>query len=184
MQLLDTAKAMIVEDGLQRFTMESLTRTAGVSSPLVYKYFSSREELLQQLLKREFNLFAENLAAELQDKESFEDIARIYIRLNFDHNSPGFLLPILLSQPEISGFVEEELSAKREYFNDYLIRKTQEEFKLSKSKARLVVRFSAGVSVAAAEHYSLGKIGQKRAIDSAFTFIKAGIQQIADSEKD
>ena len=38
-QLLDVAKQMILSDGLQAFTMESLARTAAVSSPLVYNYF-------------------------------------------------------------------------------------------------------------------------------------------------
>ncbi|MDG1207361.1 MAG: TetR/AcrR family transcriptional regulator [Pseudomonadales bacterium] len=41
-QLLDVAKQMIHNDGLQAFTIESLARTAAVSSPLVYNYFSSR----------------------------------------------------------------------------------------------------------------------------------------------
>ena len=45
-QLLDTSKQMIKENGLQAFTMESLARTANVSSPLVYNYFANRQALL------------------------------------------------------------------------------------------------------------------------------------------
>ena len=41
-QLLDTARGLIVTEGLQPFTMEALARAASVSSPLVYKYFESR----------------------------------------------------------------------------------------------------------------------------------------------
>ena len=60
-QLLDVAKQMILKDGLQAFTMESLARTAAVSSPLVYNYFSSRQALLQALLEREFKIGGEAL---------------------------------------------------------------------------------------------------------------------------
>ena len=56
-QLLGATHELILEHGLNSFTMELLARKAGVSNPLVYKYFNTRLELLQSLLVREFNLF-------------------------------------------------------------------------------------------------------------------------------
>ena len=53
-QLLDVSKAMILELGLQGFSMEALARSAGVSSPLVYTYFDSRLDALPCLLAREY----------------------------------------------------------------------------------------------------------------------------------
>ena len=50
-QLLDVTREMILQDGLQSFSMEALARAAGVSSPLVYNYFSSRVDTLQSLLR-------------------------------------------------------------------------------------------------------------------------------------
>ena len=44
---------MIVEEGLQRFTMQALARTAGVTTPLVYNYFSARQALLKSLFVQE-----------------------------------------------------------------------------------------------------------------------------------
>ena len=38
---------MIVEHGLQSFTMDGLARAAGVSAQLVYNYFPSRQALLE-----------------------------------------------------------------------------------------------------------------------------------------
>ena len=49
-QLLGIAKAIIFEEGLQRFTMEALALTAGVTPPLIYNYFSGRQALLKSLL--------------------------------------------------------------------------------------------------------------------------------------
>ena len=66
-QLLDTAKEMVISNGLQAFTMEGLAREAGVSAPLVYNYFAGRPQLLQALLVREYHLFVEETTEALQD---------------------------------------------------------------------------------------------------------------------
>ena len=79
-QLLDVAKQMIVSDGLQSFTIESLARLAAVSSPLVYNYFSSRQALLQALLEREYRVSGSALLAEVVNANSFEEVIRIFIR--------------------------------------------------------------------------------------------------------
>ena len=78
-QLLDVAKQMIVSDGLQSFTIESLARLAAVSSPLVYNYFSSRQALLQALLEREYRVSGSALLAEVVNANSFEEVIRIFI---------------------------------------------------------------------------------------------------------
>ena len=38
-QLLDSARDIIVQQGLSTLTMEQLATEAGVSNPLIYKYF-------------------------------------------------------------------------------------------------------------------------------------------------
>jgi AcrR family transcriptional regulator len=100
-QLLDTASLMIVSEGLQSFTMESLAREAGVTPPLVYNYFSNRPELLQALLTQEYKAFNAQILTDIQQAQSFEEIVSIFIKSNFDHLSEGNILPILQSQPEI-----------------------------------------------------------------------------------
>ena len=46
-QLLDCARQVILEHGLSTLTMERLATQAGVSLPLIYKYFDTRLQLLQ-----------------------------------------------------------------------------------------------------------------------------------------
>ena len=100
-QLLDTARMMVVDHGLQAFTMEGLAKAAGVSAPLVYNYFASRLELLQALLKREYQRFVDESVAAVRVAGTFEEIVRVSVASNFDHHAPGNILPLLLSQPEI-----------------------------------------------------------------------------------
>jgi len=70
-QLLDVAKQMIVSDGLQSFTIESLARLAAVSSPLVYNYFPSRQALLQALLEREYRVSGSALLSRSRQCKQF-----------------------------------------------------------------------------------------------------------------
>lgn len=81
-QLLDTARSMIESDGLQPFTMEALARTASVSSPLVYNYFSSRLALLRELLEREQRAMSREIAAKRLEAENFESIIRVFVETN------------------------------------------------------------------------------------------------------
>ena len=100
-QLLDVTQELIPEQGLNAFTMETLARRADVSNPLVYKYFSTRLELLQSLLKREFDLFYGSLLNRLNDAEEIVDIIRIFVGINFDDNANGKILPALLRLSDV-----------------------------------------------------------------------------------
>ena len=80
-QLLDVTLQMILEHGLNSFTMELLARKAGVSNPLVYKYFSTRLELLQSLLQREFDLFYGSLLKRLSSADDFVAVVTIFVSL-------------------------------------------------------------------------------------------------------
>ena len=55
MQLLDSAKAIILAKGLSSFTMDALAREAGVSNPLVYKYFGDKDGLIDAVLRETFD---------------------------------------------------------------------------------------------------------------------------------
>ena len=105
-ELLDTAKAIIVEEGLQRFTMEALARTAGVTPPLIYNYFSGRQALLKSLLVQDYESYLRKTVAEVGAAKSFDDVVRAYVTSNFDHHAPGSILPILQSQPKIVEVIE------------------------------------------------------------------------------
>jgi hypothetical protein len=101
-QLLDVTHEVILEHGLNSFTMEILARKAGVSNPLVYKYFSTRLELLQSLLQREFDLFYGSLLRRLNRTEDFVAVVHIFVSINFDERANGKILPTLLNLTDVS----------------------------------------------------------------------------------
>ena len=175
-QLLDVAKQMILSDGLQAFTMESLARTAAVSSPLVYNYFSSRQELLRALLEREYKLTGNALFVEVMNADSFEEVIRVFVANNFDHHAPGNIVPVLLSQPEISAAIKPLRKQERVQTANYLVDNTAKTYKLTIEQAQLAIALSSGGSMAAAEWVALNKLDRHHAIDMVVSYIKSGME--------
>jgi AcrR family transcriptional regulator len=179
-QLLDVAKQMIISDGLQSFTVESLARTAAVSSPLVYNYFSSRQALLQALLEREDREIGSALSSEVSKANSFEEVIRMFVANNFDYQAPGNIVPVLLSQPEIADSIRELRKQQGMQTAAYLVENTAKTYKLTVEQAQLAVTMSSGASIAAAEWVAMGTLDRKQAIDMALAYIKAGMEGLTD----
>jgi AcrR family transcriptional regulator len=179
-QLLDTASAMIVSEGLQSFTMEALAREAGVTPPLVYNYFSNRPELLHALLAKEYRTFNARIRSEIQQAQNFEEIVFVFIKSNFDHFSAGNILPILQSQPEILIGIRDEQRKNIRQTAEYLVRITAKSFQLTIAEAELVTTMSSGASMAAAQHAARLNVDQKEIIDLAVTYVLAGMNAISE----
>ena len=179
-QLLDVAKQMIMSDGLQSFTVESLARTAAVSSPLVYNYFSSRKALLRALLEREYRVIGSALFSEVVNANSFEEVIRMFIANNFDYHAPGNIVPVLQSQPEIAGSIKKLRMQQGMRTAHYLVENTAKTYKLTVEQAQLAITMSSGASVAAAEWVAMNKLDREDAIDMALAYIKAGMAGLTD----
>jgi AcrR family transcriptional regulator len=52
-QLIDAALSMIVEQGYEGVSIESIARVAGITRPVIYDHFSNLGRLLQALIERE-----------------------------------------------------------------------------------------------------------------------------------
>ena len=179
-QLLDTASAMIVSEGLQSFTMEALAREAGVTTPLVYNYFSNRPELLHALLAQEYRTFSAQIRSDIQQAQSFEEIVFVFIKSNFDHFSAGNILPILQSQPEILIAIRDEQRRNIRQTAEYLVSITAKSFQLTVAEAELVTTMSSGASMAAAQHSARHDLDQNETIDLAVTYVLAGMKAISE----
>lgn len=178
-QLLDTTRALITESGLHAFTMEGLAQAAGVSAPLVYNYFPTRQALLQTLLQREYQRFVEEFVAAVKDANTFEDIVRVSVATNFDHQAPGQILPLLLSQPEIAAAIRDKRNQNRGQNARFLVRAAREHYQLDSRQAQLVISMSSGASIAAAELAEKTGLDREETIDLAVSYILAGVQRIA-----
>jgi len=180
-QLLATAETIIVGEGLQNFSMEALARSADVSSPLIYNYFSSRQALLQALLQQRYESYISRLNDAVADAQNFESIIRAFIHSNFVDHASGKILAVLESQPEIASVIAERKEQHGLAIARFLIENTATTYKLTPTQANLVVSMSSGASKAAADYAARsGKLETPlQTVDQALTFVMAGIETIA-----
>lgn len=173
--LLDCARQIVLDQGLSTLTMERLASEAGVSNPLIYKYFDTRLQLLQELLIREYKAFQQSFTESEPRVGSYRDVLRGYVDINFRQFAGGDVLGILLGQADVNQVLKDRERARHAPF---LINELAHEFNIAKSLAEKILVLSSGASLAAAEHYSRVGGDREAQIDQTVAFIFGGIQQI------
>ena len=148
-QILDCARQVILEHGLSTLTMERLAAQAGVSLPLIYKYFDTRLQMLQALLIREYKAFRKSFVAAETTHGSYRDALRGYVDVNFRQFSDGDILGILLGQADVRKVVDDRARSRSAPF---FIKELANEFAIPPRLAEKIVVMASGASIAAAEH--------------------------------
>ena len=174
-QLLDCARQIVLERGLSTLTMERLASEAGVSHPLIYKYFDTRLQLLQELLVREYKAFQQSFTQAEPRVGGYREVLRGYVDINFRQFAGGELLGILLAQADVSQVIKDRERARHAPF---LINQLVHEFEIPKNLAEHILVVASGASLAAAEHYSRIGGDREEQIDQTVSFILGGIDQI------
>jgi len=179
-QLLDVTQSLILEYGLNSFTMETLAIAAGVSNPLVYKYFDTRLELLQALLLREFQKFHNHLSAELANAANFEEIVKMMVSLNFDQRSTnGNILDVLQSHSDVEAVLKPIKTRKK--LAKFLVSAMKENYPLTTKQAASITTMASGSSIAAAEYYNEFGGNREQLIAETVQFIFGGIETFIKS---
>ena len=175
-QLLDSARDLIQDQGFSGFTMEALATEAGVSNPLVYKYFDTRLELLQELWTREYERYNRNVREQLTKAENFEDIVRLFVNLNFTELSLGEITHILGSQPELREVTKAKQKSNQRGTGLFLVNTVEEMYHLTPSQATHLVVLASGASIEAARHYARYGGSRKKMVGDTVNFILNGAE--------
>ena len=175
-QLLDSARDLIQNQGFSGFTMEALATEAGVSNPLVYKYFDTRLELLQELWTREYERYNRNVREQLTKAENFEDIVRLFVNLNFTELSLGEITHILGSQPELREVTKAKQKSNQRGTGLFLVNTVEEMYHLTPSQATHLVVLASGASIEAARHYARYGGSRKKMVEDTVRFILNGAE--------
>ena len=175
-QLLDSARDLIQDQGFSGFTMEALATEAGVSNPLVYKYFDTRLELLQELWTREYERYNRKVREQLTKAENFEDIVRLFVNLNFTELSLGEITHILGSQPELREVTKAKQKSNQRGTGLFLVNTVEEMYHLTPSQATHLVVLASGASIEAARHYARYGGSRKKMVEDTVNFILNGAE--------
>lgn len=84
--ILDAAKALLVERGIEQFTIAAVAQNAGVSKSAVYYYFESKEELIGGLAERVLRREHEVLGPMVRSAESSAGALVALVRGFVDHH--------------------------------------------------------------------------------------------------
>jgi len=116
-RILDAARQLVVQQGARRLSLTEVATLAGVSRPTVYRYFVSKEELLDALGKleyRRFNSAMEQTVSRVSGRERIE--AAIDVVAAFLQDQPSRSLIDL--EP---GFVNEQMAHVLPMVTDALV---------------------------------------------------------------
>ncbi|MEV3988503.1 helix-turn-helix domain-containing protein [Streptomyces sp. NPDC049837] len=72
-RLLDAAYEQFCRMGIKRSTMADVARLAGVSRITVYRRFTSKDVLVEHVVRREFRRYFDRFILDIQDAESVAD---------------------------------------------------------------------------------------------------------------
>ena len=101
-RILDAAFETVATFGLSRFTVDDVARLAGVSRQSVYRYFESRDALIQALVYREEEAFIEGIRAAHARHDRLEEAMAEAILVCLSTARAHPLLDRLLdSEPEV-----------------------------------------------------------------------------------
>ena len=175
-QILDVAKQSITVDGLQKFSLKQLAVQAGVSEPLLFHYFSSRIDLLRQLLVREYEGYLESIQSSLEDAKTLEEVCRVYVARNYDHHDEDLVMDMLLAEPDVAVAVAERQSEHHKQRRKLLINAAATDLGIKRKNAALLVRMASAASIAAAQFAHDNRMGRDVTIQTVMEFILQGFE--------
>lgn len=125
-QLLDSAVAYVLERGLSDFSLEKVAAIAGVSVPLIYKYFPKREDILKAVLEREYQYLGARKLSALPADTPLEPLIRNSQKHGFEYlYERGPIIRLLASDRAVFDLVrrrgKDERAAITEHFIDRIV---------------------------------------------------------------
>jgi AcrR family transcriptional regulator len=111
-RILDTARAIMREEGVAALSMQELARRLDMRAPSLYNYFSSKMDIYDALFQQGIGLYDEHLEAALQGARSWQDeVSRaLQAYLEFSARNPE-LFQLCFQRP-VPGFVPSEESLR------------------------------------------------------------------------
>lgn len=116
-QILDAAVAVFTERGYQTASMDAVAERVGVTKPVLYTHFGSKEGLLQACITRARSELLECTAAAAAAATDPEDMLRRGTQAFFDHlDDQGPAWTLLYSDPAVTGDALEGIRAQQTDF--------------------------------------------------------------------
>lgn len=179
-QLLDTALAIVREEGTEALTLAKLAERAGVTKPIAYAHFGTRAGLLVALFKDHDARTTEAVRSALATRaRSAGDVADIL--------SAAYIDACLSMGPEIAAVFDalaasEETEDFRQAFRDFLISEFRRAFQpfmdVSGRRFRALLTGVLGAAESLAEAAGRGRLSRAEAVEALSRIMAGAVRRL------
>ncbi|MBX3621974.1 MAG: TetR/AcrR family transcriptional regulator [Rhizobacter sp.] len=182
-QILDSAVAYIVERGLSTFTLENVAQRAGVSKPLVYKYFARREDLLKAVLEREYVYLGRHKLDVLPDEVPMEPLIRASNQNAFAYlYERGPIIRLLGSDRAVAELVRERERDERSAITQHFIKRLMKTYGVPQDVAFICTVMTVNAPILSSRALKRAGISAERAAQVWSDFAMGGWHALQAAE--
>lgn len=180
LQILESAKALILERGIAACTLEEVAAEADISKSLMYRHFSSRDELLAALLNQEYRALRGGGVSDVPADISFATLAASANLRTFDYYlTHGPIVRILLSDPGVSALLGPRDRTERHGVNRYFSRHIEKTYNLPPDLSALGAFLMLNAATNSGGALTRFGIDSRKASEFWTTFVLAGFAAVA-----
>lgn len=179
-QILDSAVTYIVERGLSNFTLENVAARAGVSKPLVYKYFARREDLLKAMLEREYRYLGSRKLDVLPEEVPLEPLIRASNKNAFTYlYDRGPIMRLLASDRGVAELLHQRQRDERNAITQHFIKRLMKTYGVPAEVAFICSVMTVNAPILSARALKRAGITPERAAEVWSDFAVGGWQTLA-----
>ena len=179
-QIMDCAVDLIVSRGLSSCTLEEVAVRAGISKPLVYRYFDSREALLKEVLEREYTYLRGRGLDVMPKNLPYEKVLRGSVLRSLQYlYERGPILRLLASDRSIAALAQnrdrDERSTMRRYFSGIVA----QTFGIAEEDAFIIATLTINAPILSARSLKKRGVPPERVAALWSEFILGGYRHLA-----
>jgi AcrR family transcriptional regulator len=174
-QIMDSAVALIVAQGLSSCTLEAVAAEARISKPLIYKYFPRLADLFKSLVEREYRFLRGRGLGVLPGNVPYEEIIhRSNLRSMEYLYERGPIMRLLASDRSIASLAKRQDRDERGVMIDYFIKRCIDVYGFPRDVARVCCIMTVNAPILSARALRRSGIAAHRAAEIWSDFIIGG----------
>jgi AcrR family transcriptional regulator len=173
--IVEAAVELILETGHSGCSLEQVAARAGISKPLIYKYFPRREVLLKAILDREFKALQGRGLDGIPDRVPAENVIRGTVEqaLRYYHDH-GPILRLLSAEPAIAAATRSANQSSRSSATDYFVNRLESEYDVPRDVAVIAVTMVVNAPIHSMAYLRRQEVDIDRTIEVWTEFILGG----------
>ncbi len=177
--ILDHAAEIVAVEGLSAVTMERVATAAGVSKSLVYVYFQSTTELLQNLLQRELKRLRRRQAHAAENARTFREMVRQVTHAYLSYiEERGLIIHRLQNEPSVAQGTGNPTDYNHDAAVAYVAEIVSDNFDIPMELAIPASAISFGLPIAAGDYLDMKDADLKTIEDLTVTMIIGCVEAV------